>query len=68
MKREERKLSSVLRGVWDLSAYMGKWTIVFLVCYQFWKREKILTIFKEINEFDEKVSCEFDFRSFDFWV
>ncbi|KAL7012051.1 hypothetical protein ACKWTF_014602 [Chironomus riparius] len=56
MKREERMMSAVRRRVWDLSAYMGKWTIVFLVIYQYRKRERILEVFRMIYEFDEKVS------------
>ena len=57
MKREERMMSAVRRRVWDLSAYMGKWTIVFLIIYQYRNRERILGVFKMIYEFDEKVSC-----------
>jgi hypothetical protein len=56
MKREERLMSAVRRRIWDLSAYMGKWTVVFIICYQYRKREKILEIFRMIHEFDEKVS------------
>lgn len=54
MRREEGMMTAVVKKVWDLSAYMGKWTLVFLVCYQYRKRDRILEILKMINEFDEK--------------
>ena len=54
--RPSRRLSSLfIVKIWELNAYLGFLMIIFLIFYQYWKRDQILEIFARIHEFDEKV-------------
>ena len=56
VKRQDHITSFVLSRIWDVNSHTGRATILFLICYQYRKSDKILDILRGLNEFDEKVS------------
>jgi len=58
-KAQDHVSSVVLTTIWELNSHNGRLTMLFLVCYQYWKSDKIVDILKMLNEFDEKVRSRF---------
>jgi hypothetical protein len=54
--KESHDLSVLVLRMWTSSIYIGNFSILLAIIYQFWYFDKILTIFASLNDFDSKVS------------